>query len=67
LSGATFNLGVNSTSIGGGEFRQVSTRSIPGNVTASFSASQLTHFMVSPKEWNVDGLLTLALVGGVVA
>jgi hypothetical protein len=41
LSGATFNLGVNSTSIGGGEFRQVATQSIPGNVTASFSAAQL--------------------------
>jgi hypothetical protein len=41
LSGATFNLGVNSSTIGGGQFRQVATQAIPGNVTASFSAAQL--------------------------
>lgn len=42
LSGATFNLGVNSTSIGGGQFRQIVQQSIPANVTASFAASTLT-------------------------
>jgi hypothetical protein len=42
LSGATFTAGVNSTSIGGGQFRQVTQQSIPQNVTASFAASQMT-------------------------
>jgi hypothetical protein len=42
LSGATFNLGVNSTSIGGGQFRQLVQQSIPINVTASFSTSTLS-------------------------
>jgi hypothetical protein len=42
LSGATFNAGVNSTSIGGGLFRQVTSQSIPANVTASFSTSTFT-------------------------
>jgi len=42
LSGATFNLGVNTTGIGGGQFRQIVQQSIPVNVTASFSASTLT-------------------------
>jgi hypothetical protein len=41
LSGATFNLGVNTTSIGGGQFRQITQQSIPANVTASFAASTL--------------------------
>lgn len=39
LSGATFNVGVNTTAAGGGQFRQVTTQSIPSNVTASFAAS----------------------------
>lgn len=38
-SGATFNAGVNTTSVGGGQFRQVTSQSIPSNVTASFAAS----------------------------
>jgi hypothetical protein len=42
LSGATFNLGVNTTSIGGGQFRQLTQQSIPANVTASFATSTLT-------------------------
>lgn len=42
LSGATFTAGVNTTSIGGGQFRQVTTQSIPTNVTASFAAGALT-------------------------
>jgi hypothetical protein len=42
LSGATFTVGVNSTSIGGGQFRQVTQQSIPTNVTASFAAGALT-------------------------
>jgi hypothetical protein len=42
LSGATFNVSVNSTTIGGGLFRQVTQQSIPANVTASFAANQLT-------------------------
>lgn len=42
LSGATFNLGVNTTSIGGGMFRPITQQSIPSGVTASFSASTLT-------------------------
>jgi hypothetical protein len=41
LSGATFNVGVNSTSIGGGQFRQITQQSIPTNVTASFAAGAL--------------------------
>jgi hypothetical protein len=41
LSGATFNVGVNTTGIGGGQFRQVTQQSIPANVTASFAASAL--------------------------
>ena len=39
LSGATFNLGVNTTSIGGGQFRQVASQAIPGNITASFTVN----------------------------
>jgi len=42
LSGATFNLGVNTTSIGGGQFRQVTQQPIAANVTASFAASSFT-------------------------
>jgi hypothetical protein len=42
LSGATFNLGVNTSSIGGGLVRQITQQSIPTNVTASFSTSTLT-------------------------
>lgn len=42
LSGATFNAGVNTTGIGGGQFRQVASQSIPANVTASFAANALT-------------------------
>jgi hypothetical protein len=42
LSGATFNVSVNSSTIGGGQFRQVTQQSIPANVTASFAANQLT-------------------------
>lgn len=42
LSGATFNAGVNTTGIGGGQFRQVTQQSIPANVTASFAANALT-------------------------
>lgn len=42
LSGATFNLGVNTTSLGGGQFRQITQQSIPANVTASFASSTLT-------------------------
>jgi hypothetical protein len=42
LSGATFTAGVNTTGIGGGQFRQVTSQSIPSGVTASFSASSLT-------------------------
>jgi hypothetical protein len=41
LSGATFNAAVNTTSIVGGQFRQVTTQSIPSGVTASFAASAL--------------------------
>ena|SRR5215469_4682331 len=41
LSGATFNLGVNTTSLGGGNFRQIVQQAIAANVTASFSAGQL--------------------------
>lgn len=42
LSGATFTAGVNTTGVGGGQFRQVTQQSIPANVTASFAASTLT-------------------------
>jgi len=42
LSGATFNAGVNTTGIGGGQFRQVTQQPIAINVTASFAASTLT-------------------------
>jgi hypothetical protein len=38
----TFNLGVNTTAIGGGLFRQITQQSIPANVTASFAAAQFT-------------------------
>jgi hypothetical protein len=41
-SGLTFNAGVNSTgTAGGGQFRQVTTQAIAGNVTASFAAGTL--------------------------
>ena len=43
LSGATFTAGVNTTGIGGGQFRQVTQVGPIGNtVVASFAASQLT-------------------------
>jgi len=42
LSGATFNLGVNTSSIGGGQFRQVTQQPIAINVTASFATSTFT-------------------------
>lgn len=42
LSGATFTAGVNTTSIGGGQFRQVGSQAIANNVTASFSTSTFT-------------------------
>jgi hypothetical protein len=42
LSGATFTAGVNTTSIGGGSFRQVTQQSVPSGVTASFSGSTIT-------------------------
>lgn len=42
LSGATFNVGVNTTSTGGGQIRAVLQQSIPQNVTASFAASTFT-------------------------
>lgn len=38
----TFTAGVNTTSTGDGEVRKVTQQSIPANVTASFSTSQLT-------------------------
>jgi hypothetical protein len=41
LSGATFNLAVNTTAAGGGNFRQIVQQPIAANVTASFSAGQL--------------------------
>jgi hypothetical protein len=41
-SGITFNLGVNSSTTGGGLFRQITEQSIPANVTASFAASTFT-------------------------
>jgi hypothetical protein len=40
-SGATFNVGVNTTSTGAGEFRQVTQQSIPANVTAPFASGTL--------------------------
>jgi hypothetical protein len=42
LSGATFTAGVNTTGIGGGQFRQVTSQAIANNVTASFSTSTFT-------------------------
>ena len=42
LSGATFNLGVNTTGIGGGTFRQVMQQVISNNVQASFAVSTLS-------------------------
>jgi hypothetical protein len=42
LSTNTFNAGVNSTSTGGGQFRQVASQPIAQNVTASFAASTFT-------------------------
>lgn len=41
LSGATFTAGVNTTGIGGGQFRQVASQPIAINVTASFAAGAL--------------------------
>lgn len=41
LSGATFNVGVNTTSIGGGQFRQVTQQVIGNNTTPSFAQNQL--------------------------
>jgi hypothetical protein len=41
-SGNTFNAGVNTSSTGGGLFRQITQQSIPANVTFSFAASGLT-------------------------
>lgn len=41
-SSNTFTAGVNTTSVGGGMFRQVTQQSIPANVTFSFSASTFT-------------------------
>jgi hypothetical protein len=38
----TFNVGVNTTSVGGGQFRQVTQQSIPNGVTANFPASSFT-------------------------
>lgn len=38
----TFTAGVNTTSVGGGLFRQVASQSIPANVTASFATSSFT-------------------------
>lgn len=42
LSGATFNVGVNTTSIGGGQFRQVVPQPVPVNNTLTFAASTLS-------------------------
>jgi hypothetical protein len=42
LSTNTFNLGVNTTSTGGGQFRQITQQIIPQNVTASFASSTFT-------------------------
>lgn len=41
-SGVTFNLGVNTTATGGGQFRQITQQAIAANVTASFNASTFT-------------------------
>lgn len=41
LSTNTFNVGVNTTAAGGGQFRQVGTQAIAGNVTASFASATL--------------------------
>jgi hypothetical protein len=41
LSAATFNLAVNTTSTGGGNFRQIVQQAIAANVTASFASGQL--------------------------
>jgi hypothetical protein len=38
----TFNVGVNTTTVGGGQFRQVTQQPIAANVTASFAASSFT-------------------------
>ena len=38
----TFNVGVNTTTTGGGLFRQITQQAIAGNVTPSFAAGQLT-------------------------
>jgi hypothetical protein len=42
LSGATFTAGVNTTSNGGGQFRQVASQPIAQNITPNFAASTLT-------------------------
>ena len=42
LSGATFTAGVNTTAIGGGQFRQVASQVISANVTFTAAASQIT-------------------------
>lgn len=42
LSANTFNVGVNTTSIGAGQFRQVTSQSIPSGVTSFWPASSLT-------------------------
>ena len=42
LSGATFTAGVNTTGIGGGQFRQLTQQPISINVTASFATSTFT-------------------------
>jgi hypothetical protein len=42
VSGNTFNVGVNTTSMGSGMIRKVASQSIPANVVASFAANTLT-------------------------
>jgi len=42
LSGATFNVGVNTTAAGEGLIRQVLQQSIPINVQASFATTTFT-------------------------
>ncbi len=42
LSGATFTAGVNTTGIGGGQFRQVGSQATVANVTLYYPASSLT-------------------------
>lgn len=42
LSGDTFNVGVNTTTVGSGMVRQVQQQSIPSGVTASFGSGQIT-------------------------